>query len=90
MQEDLTGEAGVETLYAAAGGRPIDALLANAGRGLSRGFLEQDPVEWIHVVNTNITDTLLLVQKVERDMRRAGSGRILITGSRIIVVLDAL
>jgi short-subunit dehydrogenase len=35
----------------------------------------------MHVVETNITGTLLLVQKVGRDMRRAGSGRILITGS---------
>ena len=81
MQADLTDAAGVEKLYAAAGGRPIDALLANAGRGLGRGFLDQDPDEWMRVVNTNVTGTLLLVQKVGRDMRRAGSGRILITGS---------
>jgi short-subunit dehydrogenase len=71
----------VEKLYAAAGGRPIDALLANAGRGLGRSFLDQDPDEWIRVVNTNVTGTLLLVQKVGSDMRQAGSGWILITGS---------
>jgi short-subunit dehydrogenase len=59
----------------------VDALVANAGRGLGRGFLDQDPGAWRHVVDTNITGTLLLVQKVGRDMRRSGAGRILITGS---------
>lgn len=67
VQTDLTGKAGMETLYAAAGGRPIDALLANAGRGLGRGFLDQDPDDWIRVVNTNVTGTLLLAQKVARE-----------------------
>jgi uncharacterized protein len=81
VQADLSDKAGVEKLYAAAGGRPIDALLANAGRGLGHAFLDQEPDEWINVVNTNVTGTLLLVQKVGRDMRSAGSGRILITGS---------
>jgi short-subunit dehydrogenase len=32
-------------------------------------------------VETNITGTLLLIQKIGRDMRAQGSGRILITGS---------
>ena len=81
VQADLSGPEGVEKLYAAAGGRRVDALLANAGRGLGRGFLDQDVNEWRHVVDTNITGTLLLVQKVGRDMRSANAGRILITGS---------
>ena len=33
---------GVDRLYDAIGGRPVDALLANAGRGLGKGFLDQD------------------------------------------------
>ena len=81
VQADLSGPEGVDRLYAAAKGRQVDALLANAGRGLGRGFLDQDPESWRHVVDTNITGTLLLVQKVGRDMRRSGEGRILITGS---------
>ena len=81
VQADLSGPEGVEKLYAAFGGRRVDALLANAGRGLGRGFLDQDVNEWRHVVDTNITGTLLLVQKVGRDMRSANAGRILITGS---------
>jgi uncharacterized protein len=35
----------------------------------------------MRVINTNITGTLYLVQKVGRDMRTRGSGRILIVGS---------
>jgi uncharacterized protein len=81
VQADLSTPEGVDKLYAATKGRKVDALLANAGRGLGRGFLDQDPADWRRVVETNITGTLLLVQKVGRDMRSAGAGRILITGS---------
>ena len=34
-----------------------------------------------HVIDTNITGTIYLIQKVGRDMRARGAGRILITGS---------
>jgi uncharacterized protein len=81
VQADLSGPEGVDRLYAATRGRQVDALLANAGRGLGHGFLEQDVDAWRRVVDTNITGTLLLIQKVARDMRQSGSGRILITGS---------
>jgi uncharacterized protein len=81
LQADLATKEGVEKLYAAINGRPVDALLANAGRGLGKGFLDQNPEEWVRVVNTNITGTLCLIQKVGNDMRTRGQGRILITGS---------
>ncbi len=81
VQADLSGPEGVDKLYAAIGGRRVDALLANAGRGLGRAFLDQESAAWRKVVDTNVTGTLLLLQKVGRDMRAAGSGRILITGS---------
>jgi uncharacterized protein len=42
VQADLATMEGVEKLYAAAKGRAVDALLANAGRGLDRPFLDQD------------------------------------------------
>ena len=77
----LSGPEGVDTLVAAIKGRPVAALLANAGRGLGHGFLDQDPVAWRKVVDTNITGTLLLIQQVGQGMRTAGQGRILITGS---------
>jgi short-subunit dehydrogenase len=81
VQADLATLEGVERLYAATNGRPVDALLANAGRGLGRGFLDQDFTEVRHVIDTNITGTVYLVQKIGRDMRARKRGRILLTGS---------
>src|SRR3954452_8465238 len=81
VETDLATPQGVEQLYAAARGRPVDALLANAGHGLGHAFLDQDWEQVLHVINTNVTGTLLLIHKVGRDMRERGSGRILITGS---------
>src|SRR4051812_18998369 len=59
IEADLATVEGVEMLYAAAGGRPVDALLANAGHGLGRAFLDQDFDEVRHVIDTNITGTVL-------------------------------
>lgn len=81
VQADLAAREGVDRLYAALGGRKVDALLANAGHGLGKGFLEQDFAEVQHVIDTNVTGTLYLLHKVARDMRDDGQGRILITGS---------
>jgi uncharacterized protein len=81
VQADLSTIQGVDQLYAAANGRPVDALLANAGHGLGHGFLDQDFEEARHVIDTNITGTIYLIHKVGRDMRDRGQGRILITGS---------
>lgn len=81
VQADLATSEGVAKLYAAIGGRPVDALLANAGRGLGHAFLDQDFDQIRHVIDTNVTGTLELIHKVGRDMRRQGRGRILITGS---------
>jgi short-subunit dehydrogenase len=81
VEVDLSTWEGVDRLLDAAGGRRIDALFANAGHGLGRAFLEQEPAEWRHVIDTNITGTVYLIQKVARSMVARGEGRILITGS---------
>jgi uncharacterized protein len=81
LEVDLALADGVERLYAAVGGRPVDALLANAGHGLGGAFLDQNFDDVRHVIDTNVTGTVLLLQKVGRDMRSRGQGRILITGS---------
>jgi short-subunit dehydrogenase len=81
VETDLAKVEGVDELYDAIGGRPVDALLANAGHGLGHGFLDQDFEEARHVIDTNITGTVYLIQKVGRDMRVRNKGRILITGS---------
>ena len=78
---DLATLEGVDRLYEAARGRPVDYLLANAGHGLGRGFLDQDFTDVRHVIDTNITGTIYLIQKIGRDMRARNEGRILITGS---------
>ncbi len=81
VEADLATREGVEALYARAKDRQVDALLANAGHGLGRGFLDQEFAEVQHVINTNVTGTLDLIQKIGRQMRRQARGRILIVGS---------
>jgi short-subunit dehydrogenase len=81
IEVDLATLEGVDRLCAASTGQPVDALLANAGRGLGKGFLDQTFDDVRHVVDTNITGTLYLIHRVGRDMRARGAGRILITGS---------
>jgi len=81
VEADLSTLEGVDKLLQVIGGRPVDALLANAGRGLGKGFLDQDFDDVIHVVNTNISGTLYLIQSVGRNMRERGKGRVLIVGS---------
>ncbi|MFN2579205.1 MAG: SDR family NAD(P)-dependent oxidoreductase [Pyrinomonadaceae bacterium] len=81
VQADLATTEGVDTLYAATNGQAVDALLANAGRGLGGAFLDQDFDEALHIIDTNISGTIYLAQKIGRDMRARGQGRILFTGS---------
>jgi short-subunit dehydrogenase len=83
VEADLATTEGVVELYAAvqAVGRPVDALMANAGRGLGRGFLDQDAEDWQRVIDTNVTGTLQLIHQIGRDLRARGSGQILVTGS---------
>jgi short-subunit dehydrogenase len=85
LQTDLATTQGTQLLIDLIGDREVDALVANAGHGLGGPFLEQDFNDILHVVNTNITGTLHLVQHVARRMvhraHERGAGRILITGS---------
>lgn len=81
VETDLATFDGNDRLLAEVGGRPIDLLIANAGRGLGHGFIEQDVSAWRRVIDTNVTGTTYLLQKVARDMAARGEGRILITGS---------
>jgi short-subunit dehydrogenase len=81
VEADLAETQGVDKFLAAANGRDVDYLLANAGRGLGRAFLDQDFSEIRRVVDTNITGTIYLIQKIGRQMRARNAGKILITGS---------
>lgn len=81
IEADLATLEGVDKLLDATLGRRIDLLCANAGRGLGRGFLGQDVGEWRRVIDTNITGTVYLLQRVLREMVSQGGGKVLITGS---------
>jgi len=83
MQVDLSTKEGALSFARFVGdiGRPVNVLMANAGRGLGNGFLDQDLDEALGVVDTNITGTLVLLHGLGRQMRSHRAGRILITGS---------
>lgn len=81
VEADLATIEGADTLYHAANGRAVDALLANAGIGLGGAFLDQDFDDIRHVIDTNITGTIYLAQRIGKQMRSRGQGRILFTGS---------
>jgi len=81
LEVDLATFEGVDRLLGAAGGRQVDLLCANAGHGLGHAFLEQDAAQWQHVIDTNVTGTLYLLQKVLADMVARNSGKVLVTGS---------
>ncbi|WP_088185392.1 SDR family NAD(P)-dependent oxidoreductase [Sphingobium sp. Z007] len=81
VEADLSTLQGVDTLLAAADGRQVDLLCANAGRGLGHAFLDQEVSDWRRVIDTNITGTLYLLQHVLKAMVARDNGKVLITGS---------
>lgn len=81
VNADLATTEGVDRLVAAAEGRPVDVLIANAGRGLGDAFLDQEFAKIRGVIDTNVLGTTYLLHKVVREMRNCNEGRILITGS---------
>jgi short-subunit dehydrogenase len=81
IEADLATFEGNDRLLAACNGRPVDILLANAGRGLGRAFIDQDVNDWRRVIDTNVTGTTYLLQKVAQQMAQRNEGKILIVGS---------
>jgi short-subunit dehydrogenase len=81
VETDLALRAGVDKLVEAVGGRPVAALLANAGHGLGKGFLDQDFEDVTHVIDTNVTGTLYLIHCLGAGMRNRRDGKILLVGS---------
>ena len=81
VQADLGTEQGVDALLERVGGRPIEVLCANAGRGLGRAFVDQEWADIRRVIDTNVTGTTYLLHKVLRAMKQRNRGRVLITGS---------
>ena len=81
LEVDVSTTEGVDRLLAAANGRQVDLLCANAGVGLGHAFLDQSVEDWRNVVNTNIVGTLYLLQNVLKPMAARNEGKVLVTGS---------
>lgn len=81
VQADLATFEGNDQLLAKIGGRAVDVLVANAGRGLGHAFVEQDVAAWRRVIDTNVTGTTYLLQKMLIAMKARDVGQVLITGS---------
>ena len=81
VEADLASFEGNDQLLAAIGERRINILIANAGRGLGHAFVTQSPDDWRRVIDTNVTGTTYLLQKVAQRMTTQGEGSILIVGS---------
>lgn len=81
IEADLATFEGNDRLLEACNSRPIDILIANAGRGLGHAFIEQKVDEWKRVIDTNVLGTTYLLQKVAQQMAQRNEGKILIVGS---------
>ena len=59
----------------------LDAVLANAGFGASRGFLEESPEHWREMILTNVYGVALTIRATLPTLLEAEMGHYLITGS---------
>jgi short-subunit dehydrogenase len=83
IKADLATYDGVEELYAriADRGRPVDALLLNAGVGAGGAFVDIPLRDELAMIALNCSHTVHLAKRVLPGMLARGEGRILITGS---------
>ncbi|MFF8844262.1 SDR family NAD(P)-dependent oxidoreductase [Streptomyces sp. NPDC015127] len=83
VRVDLATYDGVETLWGelSAAGRPVDALVLNAGVGQGGAFLETDLADEARVIDLNITSTVHLAKRVLPGMVARNRGRVLISSS---------
>lgn len=81
VEADLATFEGVDKLLQATGGRPIDVLCANAGTATGGAFLDLPVEDWRRAIDTNVTGTVYLLQKVLAQMVKRSSGKVLVTGS---------
>jgi NADP-dependent 3-hydroxy acid dehydrogenase YdfG len=59
----------------------IDAVLANAGFGAKRGFLEESPEHWRSMVLTNVLGVALTIRATLPHMLERGTGHYVLTSS---------
>jgi uncharacterized protein len=83
VRADLRTREGVESLHRAiqAIGRPVDALLLNAGVGVAGRFIETSLDEELDMIALNCNHTVHLAKLVVPAMVSRGRGRVLVTAS---------
>lgn len=84
LNVDLSTSEGVQRLYQAilATGRPVYALVLNAGFAVSGDFVRENKLEdEFALIGLNITSVVHLAKLVLPDMVKRGEGRVLITSS---------
>jgi short-subunit dehydrogenase len=83
VRADLSRREGVEELHRAiiGMGRPVDALLLNAGFGVGGEFIATDLDEELRMIQLNCASVVHLAKLVLPRMVERGSGRVLITAS---------
>jgi NADP-dependent 3-hydroxy acid dehydrogenase YdfG len=59
----------------------MDALLANAGFGAKRGFLEESPEQWKSMIDTNVYGAALSIRAALGHFKHQGRGHMLLTSS---------
>lgn len=63
------------------GGRRIDIVVANAGRGLAGGILGSDEAQWQELCQTNVLGTAHLLRKAGQHLVKQAGGDIVVVGS---------
>jgi short-subunit dehydrogenase len=83
VQADLSTRDGVEQLAQAVRdtGRPVEALLLNAGIGIGGRFIETDLDAELRSIALNCNHTVHLAKRIVPGMVARGRGRVLITAS---------
>jgi uncharacterized protein len=83
VEADLATPSGVRELHEAirAQGRPVDALLLNAGRGTGGAFVDVPLADDLRVIDLDVRSIVHLAKLVVPDMVARGEGRVLITSS---------
>jgi uncharacterized protein len=84
VQVDLSKDDGVRELHrrVAAAGRPVDALVLNAGIGAGGAFVDDtDLADELRLIDLNVRSTVHLAKLVLPRMVERGEGRVLITSS---------
>ncbi|HET9772550.1 MAG TPA: SDR family oxidoreductase [Acidimicrobiia bacterium] len=83
VRADLADPDGVEQLYRQVRqlGRPVDALVVNAGIGVNGAFIETDLQAHLQLIDLNVTGAVHLAHLILPDMAARGRGGVLFTSS---------